>query len=207
MPRRAVPLVPGQYYHIYNRGVNRGLIFFERENYLFFLRRLREHLLPVANLVAYCLMPNHYHLLVMVKPWEQTSEVLEDLGGLAPGGLSMAMMRFSVSYTKAINKCYQRVGGLFQGAFQSRHIVRNEDLLNLSSYIHLNPVEAGLVNSPEDWEFSSYLDYLAKRQSMLIHPVVVLGQFQSPQAYADFCLAAQLEKKSDLVELGIDTEG
>jgi hypothetical protein len=101
MPRRAVPLIPGQYYHIYNRGINRGLIFFERENYLFFLRRLREHILPSANLVAYCLMPNHYHLLVMVKPWEP------DLGGLAPGGLSLAMMRSSVSYTKAINKRYQ----------------------------------------------------------------------------------------------------
>jgi len=117
LPRRVVPLTPGQYYHIYNRGVNREAIFFERENYLFFLRRLREHLLPVTDLVAYCLMPNHYHLLVMVKPWEQTSEVLKDLGGLAPRGLSMAMMRLSVSYTKAINKRYQRVGGLFQGAF------------------------------------------------------------------------------------------
>lgn len=206
MPRRAVPFVPGQYYHIYNRGVNRGLIFFERENYLFFFRRLREHILPSANLVAYCLMPNHYHLLVMVKPWEQTSEVLEDLGGLAPGGLSMAMMRFSVSYTKAINKRYQRVGGLFQGAFQSRHIAKNEDLLNLSRYIHLNPVMAGLADTPADWEFSSYLDYIGNRLGSFPQPGVILNQFPSPLAYAEFCKAIPLDEKGSLGELGIDQE-
>ena len=79
-------------------------------------------------------------------------------------------------------------------------------MLNLSSYIHLNPLQAGLAKSPEEWEFSSYLEFLGKRQSMLVHPAVVLGQFQTPQAYADFCLEAQLEEKRGLGELGIDHE-
>ena len=75
MPRREIAFQPGEYYHLYNRGVNRERIFFEPENYLFFLRRLREHLVPVLEIVAYCLMPTHYHLLVHVKQTSQTSEV------------------------------------------------------------------------------------------------------------------------------------
>jgi putative transposase len=67
MPRREVKLCAGGYYHLYNRGHNRGRIFFARENYMFFLRRLCEYVLPVLDVVAYCLMPTHYHLLVWVK--------------------------------------------------------------------------------------------------------------------------------------------
>ena len=123
-----------------------------------------------------------------------------------PGGPSLAMMRFSVSYTKAINKRYQRVGGLFQGAFQSRHIARNEDLSNLSRYIHLNPVLAGLADTPADWEFSSYLDYSGNRLGSLPQPDVILNQFPSPQAYAEFCKAMPSDEKGSLGELGIDQD-
>jgi len=73
MPRREIQLCEGEYYHLYNRGNNRERIFYERENYLFFLRRTREYLLPVLEIIAYCLMPTHYHLLVQIK----TSEVSE----------------------------------------------------------------------------------------------------------------------------------
>jgi len=66
MPRRTVELYAGEHYHLYNRGNNRGRIFFERENYLFFLRRLRKYLVPILDVVAYCLMPTHYHLLIML---------------------------------------------------------------------------------------------------------------------------------------------
>jgi REP element-mobilizing transposase RayT len=64
MPRRTVDLCGGEHYHFHNRGVNREWCFFERDNYLFYLKRVREYLLPVLDVVAYCLMPNHYHLLV-----------------------------------------------------------------------------------------------------------------------------------------------
>ena len=63
MVRRDVPLCEGDFYHIYNRGNNRERVFYERENYAFFLRRVRQYLIPVVDVVAYCLMPNHYHLL------------------------------------------------------------------------------------------------------------------------------------------------
>ena len=72
--RREIAFQSGEYCHLYNRGVNHQRIFFEPENYLFFLRRLREYLVPVLEVVAYCLIPTHYHLLVQVR---QTSEVCQ----------------------------------------------------------------------------------------------------------------------------------
>jgi REP element-mobilizing transposase RayT len=75
MPRRTVKLCAGEYYHLYNQGNNRERIFYERENYGFFIRRLRKHLVPVLDFVAYVLMPTHYHLVVQIRL--QTSEVSE----------------------------------------------------------------------------------------------------------------------------------
>jgi len=180
MPQRTVELCAGEYYHLYNRGNNRERIFFERENYLFFLRRLRKYVVPILDVVAYCLMPTHYHLLVGVK---QTSEVGET-SEVSP--VSKAMMRFSVSYTKAMNKRYDRVGTLFQGAFRAKHVDGDNYLVHLSRYIHLNPVIAGLVGRPEEWEFSSYPEYIGIRNGTLPAPEIVLSQFPSPEAYREF---------------------
>ena len=81
MPRRDIQLCSGEFYHLYNRGNNREPIFFERENYLFFLRQLRQYLLPVLDVTAYCLMPTHYHLLVQIKA-NRTSKVLGEGQGM-----------------------------------------------------------------------------------------------------------------------------
>ena len=100
MPYRKESFYPGAYYHLYNRGVNREKIFFERENYLFFLRQLRKYLKrELVSIIAYCLMPNHYHLIIY----------------LNTNNLANIMQRFTLSYSKAINKRYSRVGALFQG--------------------------------------------------------------------------------------------
>ena len=73
MPRRETPFLPDYYYHLYNRGNNRQAIFFEAANYLYFLRGVKRYIRPVTTIIAYCLMPTHYHMLVRVK----TSEVLK----------------------------------------------------------------------------------------------------------------------------------
>ncbi len=171
MPYRQVEFHAGEYYHLYNRGNNYQTIFFERENYLYFLRQLRKYLVVEAiEIVAYCLMPNHYHLLVYLKT--------NDLSGL--------MQPFALSYTKAINQRYHRVGALFQGRFKGVHVDQNEYLLHLSRYIHLNPVTAGLVRQAEDWEFSSYREFIGQRNGTLPKTEVVLAQFSTPEAYRQF---------------------
>lgn len=160
MPRRLITFDPGAYYHLYNRGVNRKTIFFETRNYLYFLFNIERYLLPVADLVAYCLMPNHYHLLIFIK---QTSEVTSEVSPTSEvtSEVSKAMMKISVSYTKTINTNYGRVGPLFQGAFQAKQVESDLYLSHLIGYIHLNPVASELVESPEEWNFSSFHDYIS----------------------------------------------
>ena len=122
MPRRTIPLQSGNFYHIYNRGNNRQTIFFERENYLYFLKLVKLHLITNAiDIFAYCLMPNHYHFLVYLR-----DETLSD-----------AMKSLSLAYTKAINKRCDRSGVLFQGRFQSIHVTETSYLPE--SAIHLTP--------------------------------------------------------------------
>jgi len=201
MPQRSVSLVAREYYHVYNRGNNRQDVFFERENHLFFLRRVRKYLVGDTQtsevsetsevwttIIAYCLMPNHFHLLVCLHDDE----------------LSRRMQRFSISYTKAMNKRYDRVGSLFQGQFQAVLVDRNEYLLHLSRYLHLNPVEAGLVKRPEDWEFSSYRDYIGLRLGTLPMPDIILSQFPTPRAYQEFIESYKLTDRDIIAHLLFD---
>ena len=193
MPQRSISLVAGEYYHVYNRGNNRQGVFFERENYLFFLRRVRKYLVGDTQetsevwttIIAYCLMPNHFHLLICPHDDE----------------LSRRMQRFSISYTKAMNKRYDRVGSLFQGQFQAVLVDRNEYLLHLSRYLHLNPVEAGLAKRPVDWEFSSYRDYIGLRQGTLPMPDIILSQFPTPKAYQEFVESYKLSDRDIIAHL------
>ncbi len=165
MPRREIEFQPGGYYHIYNRGVNRGKIFFEQENYRFFLRRMKEYLQPESvEVIAYCLMPNHFHLIVC----PQTENFSDNMG------------LFAMSYAKAVNSRYRRVGPLFQGRFQAKWIGKNEYLLHLSRYIHINPVIGKLVKKAEEWNFSSYCDYIGLREDSFLRPAIVLEQFSMP---------------------------
>jgi putative transposase len=162
----------GQYYHVYNRGVNRQPIFLAKENWGFFIQRLREYFLPeYADIIAYCLMPTHYHLSVHLHH--------DDFG-------MQVMQPFGTSYTKAINKQHDRVGPLFQGRFRAVLVKDDAYLTNLTKYIHLNPVKAGLVKEPTAWPYSSYSDYIGLRDGTLPKPMIILNRFPSRQAYRTY---------------------
>jgi REP element-mobilizing transposase RayT len=210
MPRRTQPFIPGAYYHFYNRGNNRQAIFFEADNYLYFLRGVKKHLLSVLEVAAYCLMPTHYHLLGRVKTKtsevlktsevsagqisevlktseilagdsSQTSEVLET--SEVSERVSLAMKNLGISYTKAINKRFGRVGALFQGQFQARHVADERHLKHLCLYIHGNPVKDGLVAAPEAWPYSNYLEWLGLREGTLVDKAFIGERFITADHY------------------------
>ncbi len=188
MPRRIIPFLADQYYHFYNRGNNRQLVFFERDNYLYFLRGVQKYLVPYMDVLAYSLMPTHYHLMGRVRQGAETSEFLKNSEVSAPprasnSEVSTAMMRLGVSYTKAINKRFDRVGALFQGQFQAKPVQSYEHLLNLCVYIHGNPVKDGLASLPENWEYSNYLEWMGLRKGSLVNHDFIEQNFGSSEEY------------------------
>ena len=167
--RNKVTWLPGHYYHIYNRGARRKSIFYTSANYLFVLRKLKRYCLEFdLTLIAYCLMPNHYHFLVRQNG--------ENRAGLLP-------QRVFLSYTKAFNKSYQESGTLFEGQFKVKHVNNEPWLLYLCKYIHFNPVKDGIVSSPDAWIYSNYLDWINERPGTLVDREFVIDHFQGPEHY------------------------
>ena len=183
MTNRKEKIYPGYIYHILNRGNEKQNIFFERENYLFFLRRLRHYIAKFdVILIAYCLMPNHFHLCA--------KETAKD-------GISKVMLGLQTSYAKAINKRIGRVGHLWQDSYKYIRVDTDEYFLHLTRYLHLNPCDAGLVNKAEDWEFSSYRDFIGLRKGTLPQSGMAMSYFDNRDAYRKFVEEHQENKLSD----------
>jgi len=164
-----IPLEPDKYYHIYNHAVGRDNLFKCDDNYLFFLKRYRQHILPIADTFAYCLMPNHFHLLVRINPWGLTNPKSNPRGLLNPEGLDSVKGEHFLShtfgslfnsYTKAFNKQQNRKGKLFLENFERKLINEESYLRNIIQYIHFNPVYHGFVNDLRDWKYSSFQCFL-----------------------------------------------
>ena len=172
MARRTVRFVPDGYYHVYNRGCNREKIFRSRENYLFLLRLLRRRVREYKiGIIAYCLMPNHYHFLLR----QDSNLSIRDM-----------MQSLFNSYSKAFNVMYHRSGTLFEGPFRAIHVDNEGYLIHLCRYIHRNPLDAGLVRLLESWEFSNYPDWIGKRRGILIDPEFVHAYFPNRSEYVKF---------------------
>ncbi len=163
------PFISDEYYHFYNRGAHRAPIFYEQTNYLFVIRKIKHYVQKLAlALIAYCLMPNHYHFLIR-----------QD--GEQPAGL-LPQLVFN-SYVKAYNKAYQHTGTLFEGHFNTKHIRDYNHLIHLCRYIHANPVKDGMVTVSEDWPYSNYLEWIRKRDGTLVNRSFVSDHFANAKEY------------------------
>ena len=170
MAIRRTPFLAGEFYHLYNRGIERRPIFHRKQNYLYFVRLLKEKAdRHAVQVIAYCLMPNHYHLLVRPCLDHRVSHFINGLLG---------------SYVQALNAQQGRFGPLFQGRFRSVHVNRDAYLAHLARYIHLNPVAASLVVRPRDWPHSNYA-------VMSEDGVLIGGIFPDVRAYRRFVEAPQ----------------
>lgn len=147
-------LFPGQFYHIYNRGNNREDIFVEEKNYDYFLELWKKYILPVADAWAYCLLKNHFHVLVRIRENVQTSEVSKT--SEVYSYISKQFSNLFNAYAKAINKKYDRTGSLFQTRFGRKRVEDDFCLINLIHYIHFNPQKHGFVEDFRDYPYSSW---------------------------------------------------
>ena len=189
MSLRKVSFVPDEYYHIYNRGNSKQKIFHNQHDYEHFMKLLYlansnqtfifreikdiyeiERKSQLVSIGAYCLMPNHFHLLLIEKE---------------EGGITKFMHKLSTSYSMYYNKKYTRTGGLFEGKFQSEYLDSDQYLKYIFSYIHLNPIklidptwkEEGIkdfrktLKFLEGYSLSSYNDYLGvnRKENVIIN--------------------------------------
>ena len=184
----------GYIYHIYNQGNNRQKIFFKQENYIFFLRKIHTHILPYADVLAWCLMPNHFHFMVYVKheslPKPEVDESRSATQSRTPTTITFnkSIGILLASYTRAVNKQNNWSGSLFRdktkaecincpngitpsfaGTKISLAIPEKQYPQVCFNYIHQNPVKAGLAKKVSDWEFSSARDYAGLRNGKLIN--------------------------------------
>jgi REP element-mobilizing transposase RayT len=180
-------LETNKYYHVYNRSNNKELLFRNRDNYIHFLSNYRKYLEEYLDTLAYCLMPNHFHFLIYVKSKE--IETLKKKFGIL---LS--------SYTKAINKAFSRSGSLFQQHSKSKLLSDENNLLTVIAYIHQNPLRKNLVKNIENWEFSSYLDYIGIRNGTLVNKSFVRKKFNSTEKFRLFS-STKVEKLDFIYDL------
>jgi len=164
-------LAPNCYYHLYGRGVNKMDIFSDKEDYRLFAYQFKKYLTPdfketrlfkgqkiqlavnsvadQVHLYAFCLMPNHFHLLVK---------------NIEKEGVSKLMRRVLTGYSSYFNNKQGRQGPLIQGSYRAVNVGTGEQFIYVSRYIHLNPVNAGLVKKAKDYEYTSYKNYLEKKK-------------------------------------------
>lgn len=190
--------ITGSFYHIYNRGVAKQIIFNDNADFQQFSNTLSFYLeespesglssskkksdfikkyltsepkKPIVAIHAYCLMPNHFHLLIQQ---------------LVDNGISTFLRRTQLSYTRYYNVRYERVGPLLQGTFRAIPVENDQQLLHLSRYIHLNPFVAKLSVNPHDYLWSSLSNFYKKINSRLCKPSFVLEVFNSTGEYQRF---------------------
>lgn len=166
-----MPLIENGIYHFYNQGNNRGNIFFNRENKLYFLQKFRKYVLPNCKVLAYCLMPNHSHFLIYTT---KDSVVEKKVGGLSVPVITDGFRQLLSSYAQAINQQEKRSGSLFRQKTKAKLLENSDENYPFSCfhYIHQNPLKAGLVSKIEDWEFSSFKDYMGIREGTLCDQVL-----------------------------------
>jgi len=180
--------ISGNIFHAYNRGNNKENIFFDEQDYKAFIFRLGLCLgfnekelneqklisLPYSRirimetdkknfkLHSFCLMLNHFHLLI-----EQTGNV----------PISRLISKLCTSYAKYINKKYERIGHIFQDQFKAVLVENNPQLMWTSAYIHMNPVKDKLVKHPSEYKWSSYLDFVSNRNLPITEKDLLISIF------------------------------
>ncbi len=180
-----VPLEPGKFYHIYNRGNNGENIFIAERNYAYFLNLYAKYIEPVAETYAYCLLRNHFHSFVRIRPQRPgrfSTDHLPVLTASKEGQTGSPDSRVKTcqvytpsqdfsnlfnAYTKSVNRAYGRTGSLFEKPFRRIEVASPQYCWQLVHYIHWNPQKHGFVKNFREWPYSSYHALLSERPTHL----------------------------------------
>lgn len=194
MPYKQAVFANGEYYHVFNRGVEKRQIFLVKKDYQRFLETLiyyqdanppvrfsfsKTLLTPkrprekLVEIICYTLMPTHFHLLL-----RQVKE----------NGITTFISKISNSYAKFFNTKYKRIGSLFSGPFKAVRIENEEQLLHVNRYIHLNPLIDFLTKDLRLYTYSSYLEYLDILNTNICDKEPILSHFKSISDYEKFVL-------------------
>jgi len=162
----------GEFFHVYNRGVDRQLVFRERDDYLVFLDLIHKWLKPEALLMhTFALLPNHFHFI---------------LQQLIPYAMSEFQKRITQGLAQWVNRHGRRVGHLFQGRYKLKLVDDRSYLAQLSKYIHQNPIAAGLAKRVEDWEFTSACDFLGGKKHDFLATRTLIKMTGGQAKFEDF---------------------
>lgn len=170
----------GSVYHIFSHVNGKELIFREETNYQFFLKQLDKYITQIADIYAYCLLPNHFHLLLRFKNIQGVN--VED----EHQSLMKNFGNFLNSYAKAFNKKYNRKGALFLNAVKRKKISDEKYLLKVLHYIHNNPVNHGFVNKIDQWKHSSYNSYLNPEKESKLNRTEIMQYFDSLEVFRNY---------------------
>lgn len=215
MPYRLTPFINESYYHVFNRGINRQNIFHNPSDYFHFIKifeyyqfgnpkpsfsqynrfRIKDFTKnsKIININCYCLMPNHFHLLLKQKE---------------EGGIQEFMRKALNSYTKYYNTKNNHSGPILQGEFKAVLIETDEQLLHLSRYIHLNPYVNRISKTIEAYPYSSYLEYIGASERPICSTEPIIEYFNNSAEYKEF-VSGHSDYARDLIQMQhllIDTE-
>lgn len=193
MPNQHLPLLPDNYFHLYNRAVGSELLFRNEDNYRYFLGKMKAYILPVAQLWTYSLMPNHFHLLVKIKE----DSIIEAYYKLKKGKdyspatqliSDFIMEQFSNwlnGYAKAYNKMYDRKGALFIDYLKRSIAVDDNDITSFIFYIHKNAVHHHLSIKIGEWKYDGYRALISTENTELARKEV-MEWFDSVEQFIQF---------------------
>ena len=185
------PLEYDSYCHIYNRGINSCDLFDNEQNYELFLRKYFEYIESVAETFAWCLMKNHFHLLVKILPENEIKFIKtkenepRSFNEKKKYNPTKQFSHVFNSYTKNYNVQNNRTGGLFETPFRRIKIEDDSYLKNLIYYIHHNPVKHGFTDEMYDYPWSSYLSIISVNPSKLKSEKII-GLFNSKSEFIEF---------------------
>lgn len=195
MPENQDKLKPDKFFHLYNHGNGSDSIFFNEANYIYFLTKFKEYISPIADTYAYCLLPNHFHLLLKFKAEEEIFKFLKENDKLPDENITLSEFKALTGvnieidffglhiskqfsnlfngYSQAINKQEGRKGSLFSRSFKRKEIDSSEYLKSLILYIHTNPIHHQFAEKISDWKYSSYQSMISDLPTSLKRKEVV----------------------------------